>query len=161
MVGWFARRAARKAAWAINETCHAALHARDIGIGADNFLGNHPFKVREVPAVERSPIGHQFWLGKELASFQINVPTGYDGEQFITVFGRNEYLGCDLIATQKGRYQVSLSPPLSRPLGSRAYALMQAFEQSYNAMNTTSPDDLNQITPKSLQAKVRATSMWQ
>lgn len=124
----------------IHQLCHMVFHADEV-MGANSarqVLINHPFLARHTAPTE-GRLGFdadQFWFGRELASFWFVIPTDKLAIQF---HGNAAFKGFSGIATGKGRYMVTLSPPLTGRFGAKAKPLAQWFIRKFNAIDTTTP----------------------
>lgn len=124
----------------VHQLCHMVFHADEV-MGADsarNLLVNHPLLVRHTPPTDRAldTIGDQFWFSRELAPFCFVMPTE---KLSIKFHGREAFKGFSGIATGKGRYMVTLSPPLMGGFGAKAKPLAKWFLRKFDAIDTANP----------------------
>jgi len=124
----------------LHQLCHTVFHADEVmgPESARNLLINHPFLVRHTAPTGRALDldSHQFWFGRELAPFWFVMPTDKLSIQF---HGNEAFKGFSGLATGKGRYMVTLSPPLMGGFGAKAKPLALWFIRKFDAIDTANP----------------------
>lgn len=134
-MNFFSKRRARHVASIIHELCHAGRHANMVfgPDGAVGFFSKHPFlKNHRTPGLQDDP--HGFCLARELSPFEFLV---YDTEDLIQVIGSGDYAGTLVTTTKSGGYLVSLSQPLTQPIGRDSRAFVNVFVRDFGALDTS------------------------